>query len=123
MIISPCPRIAEIKEYNSGMKISEILHLAADKYLRPDRDYYTAKTLYSCVAIAMAQTSGICVDLEPWAKYNPEFKNIMQGLCNMGFKTKYDVGTIFIYCDPYERQQRRYSWLKFAAMMAEEQGV
>lgn len=114
-----------IKNFKSGKKISEILHEAADKHLNEDGVWGSGKTKWSCIAILNALTDGVesYPDLDYWKEYNPEFKIILEGLKNMGLKTYDGVGTIFQEENSDENQQRRYSWLKFAAMLAEEQGV
>lgn len=94
------------------MKISEVLHLAADKYLCTGRKSYNPyKPSYSCIAIENA-----CID------YKVPSGKIQKGLRNMGLNT--DSACAFNeFKSGKERQAARYSWLKFAAMIAEEQGV
>jgi hypothetical protein len=100
-------------------KISEILHLAADKYLwdgssgffHPNGRYWTEE--YTCNAVGAA-----IQDLNAWYMESATFG----GLVNMGVNT----GSSFEfkeYKDDPQRQSARYNWLKFAAMIAEEQGV
>ena len=100
------------------MKISEVLHLAADKYLAANaHEYYHSvrKEKYSCCAID--------------AKTNEQYAIIKAGLRNMGCDT--GSGTLFVkHGDPRpgqvgineDVQGMRYFWLKWAALMAEEQG-
>lgn len=97
--------------------IAEILHYAADVCLWdgitsvhwPDADPA------SCCAIGSA-----CVALIP--KFSEEyFYRIDAGLRNMGLNTD-DVNFLTFQRGP-KRQGARYAWLKFAAMIAEEQGV
>ena len=102
------------------MKISEILHDAADYYLQSEwRNVET--TRYSCVAVNMA-LSNRCSNGADFNKYH---HIIMQGLKNMGCDV--NSGTLFReYGDSVfneDVQGMRYFWLKWAALMAEEQGV
>ena len=98
------------------MKISEVLHRAADKYLAADDyEYFNGKEKYSCLAvIEAAENTGLK-------------KSIMYGLNNMGCNTS--ANDLFVeYGDRMgvaseEVQGMRYFWLKWAALMAEEQGV
>lgn len=100
------------------MKISEILHYAADKRLCHDYESWGEKSRFSCDAIqgALHETGYY------WKKVE-----IFQGLEEMGCPT----GSIEAFQDlgypddgPHEETQgARYMWLKFAALMAEEQGV
>ena len=102
-------------------KISDVLHYAADKYLSEDgisRYKYNGFTKYrfSCGAIGMA-----CDALNV-----PELVDcIVVGLENMGCDT--NSGVLFkqygdkITGNP-DVQGMRYFWLKWAALMAEEQG-
>ena len=106
------------------MKISEILHEAADKYLAVDTDDYNndcSKHYFSCCAIEQ-----VIEERYGWTAVcnHPLHFRILDGLENMGLNT--DSGTAF---DKFklkskeEKQQARYGWLKFAALIAEEQGV
>lgn len=97
--------------------VADVLHLAADKYLaanRQQRDRYQSR--YSCGAVGDA-----CVEL------NVNFGGVLVGLKNMGCDTT--SGKLFHkYGDDSlnlseEVQGMRYMWLKWAALMAEEQGV
>lgn len=103
------------------MKISEVLHLAADKYLSEDgvvhyKSYGFATERFSCCAIENA-IDELCVSqLED---------SIFKGLQNMGCDTD-DASLFKKYGDHFEGnpdvQGMRYFWLKWAALMAEEQG-
>lgn len=109
-------------------KISTILHDAADIYYRPGQ--------FSCNTIALAITKGQCCVFTRlassqlgYAKYGtPSQKRMAQrikiGLENMGLEThssnQFDD---FGDGDSDERFAARYNWLKFAALIAEEQGV
>ncbi len=97
--------------------VADALHLAADKYLaanRQQRDRY--KSRYSCGAVGDA-----CY------KLGVNFGGVLVGLKNMGCDTT--SSTLFYeYGDnnfnlSEEVQGMRYMWLKWAALMAEEQGV
>lgn len=116
-----------IKAFKSGKKISEILHLAADKCLwHPNTSPRTGyESEHSCIAILTAMTQNYDANYVFWKQYSQEFKRILEGLKNMGLRTdSYGEGTIFNKCKTYaEAQETRYAWLKFAAMLAEEQGV
>ena len=99
--------------------ISDILHLAADKYLNSCSGRWEPDTAtFSCVAILMA-----C------AEFNfSEEQMIKEGLLNLGFKVSRCGSGFRKLEDPYgqgtkESQAARYFWLKWAALMAEEQGV
>ena len=97
--------------------VADALHLAADKYLAANekqRDRFKAR--YSCGAVHDA-----CL------KLGVNFGGVRVGLRNMGCDTT--SSTLFHkYGDNYfdiseEVQGMRYMWLKWAALMAEEQGV
>jgi hypothetical protein len=101
------------------MKISQVLHKAADKNLAHDYESYIRHSMdkerYSCSAIGLA------------LEYDDEmFDRILEGLKEMGCPT----GSVYAFTDmgynddfDKETQGARYMWLKFAALMAEEQGV
>lgn len=118
-----------IRNFKSGKTISEILHDAADKFLAAHPYNYDSRTQtsWTCLAILRALLSDDksidaqweCYD--KWKKYNTQYKQIIQGLYNMGLKTSDGMGTIFKDEYPTQRQQVRYGWLKMAAMLAEEQ--
>jgi len=98
--------------------VADALHLAADKYLaanQKQRDRYKAR--YSCGAVGDA-----CANL------GVNFGGVLVGLKNMGCDTtsstlfhKYGDNNFFSISE--EVQGMRYMWLKWAALMAEEQGV
>jgi hypothetical protein len=107
--------------------IAEILHYAADKKLASKEEqcwgHGGTKEKFSCYAVEEA----VC-DL--YNRYEPFdivrddlIERIFKGLDAMGCPT----GSIdaFNDCDSFnaENQQARYAWLKFAAMIAEEQNV
>lgn len=92
-------------------KISDALHLAADKYLA--RDWSSVSSIrrlrwWSCWAVEEAcNVLGVnCIDVK-------------RGLENMGLNTQSNTAFLSVK-DP---QGARYMWLKFAALMAEEQGL
>lgn len=118
----------------SGPKISKVLHLAADKYLSEMPGDGKAK--FSCWAIEdalneLAPSRGrgaydVCYHLPRAAKRISQ--RVQAGLQAMGcetgssyqfreFESKYDG-----LATP-ESQGARYLWLKWAALMAEEQGL
>jgi hypothetical protein len=89
--------------------IAEVLHYAADYCLvEPGNNYKLGKKFYSCNAVVKAA-------LALRVKYVP----ILDGLCRMGVST----GSTRMFLDVKDPQGARYMWLKFAALMAEEQGV
>lgn len=106
----------------SKINIAEILHYAADNCLAAERyEYWLAggrKEKYSCCAVEEAY-----VKLHGSENLNKNIQRIQTGLKNMGCPISSvnalgDEGTFI-----EENQQARYAWLKFAAAMAEEQGV
>ena len=113
-----------MKEYT----IAEILHIAADKHLAVKESEYWArggkKEKFSCCAVeeAVFRLYGY-FDLEIYEREDIIVKRIHKGLSNMGCPinstSAFDDESTFIA----ENQQARYAWLKFAAIMAEEQGV
>lgn len=113
-----------MKEYT----IAEILHLAADKFLASKEselwNYGGYKEKFSCCAVTEAVYhlySNYIIESE----YDCEglMKHIQKGLEAMGCPADSldafnDRGKFVA-----ENQQARYAWLKFAAMIAEEQCV
>ena len=110
--------------------IANVLHLAADKYLVSHSRYesYHAKERFSCCAIdsAIREITGSYFGADSKLLYD----QVMKGLTSMGC----EVGshTLFVKHgdkpDAYEIinhdvQGMRYMWLKWAALMAEEQGI
>lgn len=110
------------------IKISEILHLAADKYLssansravylsRSDifnQQYDSTLQWYSCWAIGEA----LWEYLKGYHNYYEEvFLYIEEGLQAMGC----DTNSSGLFKDSSNPQGDRYMWLKFAAIIAEEQ--
>lgn len=102
--------------------IADILHYAADNCLAstPD-DYWVfggSKDKFSCCAVTEA-----CIKLQGYENYIEKSRLIKEGLENMGCPTDslnaFKDNRKFVE----KNQQARYAWLKFAATMAEEQGV
>ena len=113
-----------MKSTKKKPKISEVLHLAADEYLAANaHDYWHKnKARFSCAAIMDAKLS------LRWDR-TPNWRDILTGLREMGCDTS--SSNLFVkYGDAYigqngineEVQGMRYFWLKWAALMAEEQG-
>jgi hypothetical protein len=106
--------------------IAQILNYAADKYLAvKESDYWIKggnKEKYSCCAVEEA-VSRLYTSFEMDYHQKQELVGrIKTGLSNMGCPTEsnaFDDDGKFIP----EVQQTRYAWLKFAAIMAKEQGV
>lgn len=118
------------------INVSELLHNAADNHLAlVDSQYWIrggSKEKYSCSAVNLAldtmlKSEGYVIH-ENHTKYEKLVSKIFGGLAEMGCET----GSIALFADPYaggfgycleESQHNRYFWLKWAALMAEEQGV
>jgi hypothetical protein len=117
----------------SKIKISDVLHLAADKYLAKDlSEFYNVnyKTRHSCSAVQCAIESlvkqGKMTGSEYFANCDKVDSAVRQGFKKMGLEPNSLIAFDEFY-DDYkispESQGARYAWLKFAAMIAEEQGV
>ncbi len=90
--------------------IAEVLHYAADNFLwHPENG--ENKFEPSCSAIYWA-----CENLQISRKQR---EKIFKGLQNMGL----DTSVFDEFIPGAARQGARYAWLKFAALIAEEQGV
>jgi hypothetical protein len=107
------------------MKISTILHRAADKYLISCFADYTNPRMncYSCIAIEEALEDFYEADSDEFKKW---LDKIHIGLREMGCDVK--SSALFLEYGDWlsvnpEVQGMRYFWLKWAALMAEEQGV
>lgn len=112
---------------SNKVKISEVLHLAADKYLASDYVEYidTDKSRFSCCAV-----EGVLDDLLVEEgiinikQYTNLWDTIHEGFENLGL----DTGSLHAFEEfekgevTEESQGARYAWLKFCAMLAEEQG-
>jgi hypothetical protein len=110
---------------SESVTIADILHYAADKCLAKYAEqcwtYGGSKEKYSCCAVDEA-----CFRLMKSDNHQDclqKSRSIKEGLKNMGCP----IGSMNAFDDQgqfvEENQQARYAWLKFAAMMAEEQGV
>jgi len=108
-----------------SVKISEVLHYAADVILAAnelEQRYYAIKVGYTCTAIRRALNHfGYFFDRE-----DQMFHIINAGLINMGLKNPRSVYCFDEFetsesCHTKEAQGARYLWLKWAALMAEEQ--
>lgn len=104
--------------------IAQVLHRAADHWLTVDFDDYENRTdseKFSCCAIDAA-----AAEVLPYLGAEALTFKILHGLREMGLETS--SGTAFFElgypkgAHP-ETQAARYTWLKFAALIAEEQGV
>lgn len=108
-----------------NVTIADVLHHAADHVLweggTSEEKYFSIRgdsiRRFSCDAVRRSATQ-LQYQGNPWA--------ILQGLENMGVNSysvrqfrKFKYGKEF----SFEEQAARYTWLKFAALIAEEQGV
>ena len=122
--------VAEILPSNHT--VSAILHYAADNCLAVNQKEYWVndgeKEKYSCCAVMLAVEQMYRLEMYgvevPYMEALALYKRIISGLKAMGCP----VESSNAFSDEYnkinkENQQTRYAWLKFAAMMAEEQGV
>jgi hypothetical protein len=91
--------------------IAELLHKAADSHLSRAGVGGRDKEVESCTAVVVAAE-----------KMNVDYRPVWHGLQEMGVYT-----FSFMQFEEFprgpERQAARYAWLKFAALIAEEQGV
>lgn len=118
------------KVMNKQPTIADVLHYAADKCLVYDKRYTAddIKEKFSCIAVeeAIFCLTGALYSIDSVALY----RRVMSGLTAMGcdtgndtlFKKYGDNPDEYGYINP-EVQGMRYMWLKWAALMAEEQGV
>ncbi len=99
--------------------IADVLHCAADKHLAgAGRCYTCGKLTYSCSAIDLAVLKLV---RDQDARHKMQC-NIRAGLRQLGLNTSSTTAFNTIPFGP-RRQGARYAWLKFVAMLAEEQGV
>lgn len=105
------------KQHKTTATIADVLHYSADHVLAATKyEYHAAigKHKYSCCAVSKA-----CGQL----KVNINI--VMKGLTEMGCP----IWSLNAFNDEgyhnfsEKNQQARYFWLKWAALMAEEQGV
>ena len=110
------------KATRSAATIADVLHYAADHCLASTMYEYhdvTGKHKYSCTAVTDA------CDILNFSKQYGAWSDVFAGLKEMGCPTTSlnafnDRG----YDTFFEKnQEARYFWLKWAALMAEEQGV
>ena len=99
------------------MKLSTMLHRGADQYLSADNLYNG----FSCRAFWAAVDDAKCsheISSEEWRLLCDQFQRGMEAL-------GLDWGSFYAFDDvPVEtRQATRYQWMKFCALLAEEQGV
>lgn len=96
------------------MKISDALHEAADNHLWDGIGFDTWGSGYSCFAVDDA--------LRKLAVHHTVEQSIFKGLEEMGVDIE-RTDQFDEFPEGEQRQAARYNWLKFAAMIAEEQGV
>lgn len=113
---------------SKSVTIAEILHLAADKHLASKEEQCWnrggTKEKFSCCAMNVAVWE-LCNNdkIVSECERDDLINRCSKGLAAMGCP----VNSMEAF-DDYgefnaENQQARYAWLKFAAMIAEEQGV
>jgi hypothetical protein len=97
-------------------KISAFLHSAADKFLPHDDPRYG----FSCEAFRSALNDALAKGEIGLIEYHELVFQFVDGIEALGL----DFGSMNAFDDvPYEtRQAARYQWLKFCALLAEEQG-
>lgn len=121
--------------------IADILHLAADKYLAENEEQEIfSKERWSCCAVQSALNELVVEEFlykdgtRKFSRWNasktPTGKRVFKGLRNLGLSTGSQRMFAEFEFNKYgrseptpESQAARYAWLKFAAMIAEEQGV
>lgn len=105
--------------------IADILHIAADKHLAVDYNDYNfnqQKHMFSCCAIE--ETVEELYGWRECLKDDGILDIIKKGLSNMGLNCdSFHAFKPWHSRDSAPMQQSRYAWLKFAALIAEEQGV
>ena len=115
------------------IKISKVLHLAADYYLTSnDKTRKWGPYQYSCTAIKEALHESLGFKKGKYhthnqaIEFNHHFLNIEKGLRNLGLEYPREIFAFRELEDFYnpteESQSARYIWLKWCALMAEEQG-
>ena len=110
--------------------IADVLHLAADKYLvsfsRDEGPH--PKEKFSCCAINRAI---LYINCNLFSNESRTLRShVMKGLSSMGCDVgsvklfeKYGDNSFDYYTINADVQGMRYMWLKWAALMAEEQGI
>jgi hypothetical protein len=93
------------------MTIAKLLHRAADRHLSSTDSYGWDKEVESCSAVIVAAQ-----------KMDVDYRPVWRELEKMGVNTR-SIRQFEEFPPGPERQAARYAWLKFAAMIAEEQGV
>lgn len=102
------------------MQISEVLHCAADNHLsidfadvRPRTWRYSCDTLRDAIQKTYPDASNVEQEALRW--------RIKDGMVELGLDPE-SLNAFEDIPQGVERQGARYSWLKFCAMLAEEQG-
>lgn len=111
-----------IPKLPAGVKLSDVFHLAADKHLAFEHEGLD-QSKFSCVAIELALHD---IFKKDWRAVLVFMQRVIcPGLKSLGLNP--DSTTFFIEmgCRPgrvsNKTQGARYAWLKFCAVLAEEQ--
>lgn len=115
---------------NKQPTIADVLHLAADKYLVSHSRYEAShvKERFSCCAIynAVFDITGNLYGSNSGILRDQVVKGLINMGCNVGSHTLFvkhgDMPDAYESINP-DVQGMRYMWLKWAALMAEEQGI
>lgn len=113
-----------IPKLPAGVKLSDVFHLAADKYLAAtNEEYLNDKCKFSCLAIELSLHDIFKGDWRAVLVFMDCF--IYPGLKSLGLRPGSTTSFIEMGCRPgrvpNKAQGARYTWLKFCAMLAEEQ--
>lgn len=114
---------------NKQHTVADVLHYAADKCLVAHSRYSEgSKEKYSCCAVeeAIYQMSGRLYDYDSSKLRHRVIAGLRTMGCNTGSMTlfeKYGDNYMDYSTVNHRVQGMRYMWLKWAALMAEEQGV
>ena len=109
--------------------VADVLHYAADKCLVAHSRYSEgSKEKFSCCAVdeAIYRITGEFYSAESAALHRRVIAGLKTMGCNTGSMTlfkKYGDDHMDFSAVNHEVQGMRYMWLKWAALMAEEQGV